>query len=166
MAAATSSSGPAASIATTGPASGWRRCQSASANVSNADATLYRLNPSSGRELSSVVVTLDGVPVAGMNGLATDPGTGELWGIFRVGGGAGARYLGTVDPVTGVASAAGILPYNFAGIAFLPEPSPTAALAAGAIALAIACVTRERSTFDRPSSSSLRRFDDSSCKPR
>jgi hypothetical protein len=111
--------------------------------ASNSDATLYELNPSNGHELSSVAVTLNGVPVTGMNGLATDPSTGELWGIFRVGGGAGVRHLGTVDPTTGVVTSVGILPYNFAGIAFLPEPSPIFALGVGALAVAL-CAERRR----------------------
>ncbi len=88
-------------------------------------------------------MTLGGNPVTGMNGLATHPGTGALWGIFRVGDHPGVRHLGTVDPTTGVATSVGILPYNFAGIAFLPEPSPMFALGAGALAVAL-CAERRR----------------------
>jgi hypothetical protein len=110
--------------------------------ASNADERLYTLNPANGHALSSVAVTLDGIPVTGMNGLATHPGTGALWGIFRVGNSPGVRHLGTVDP-TGVVTSVGVLPYNFAGIAFLPEPSPIFALGAGALAVAL-CAGRRR----------------------
>ena len=53
------------------------------------------------------------------------------------------RHLGTVDPTTGVVTSVGVLPYNFAGIAFLPEPSPIFALGAGALAVAL-CADRQR----------------------
>jgi hypothetical protein len=111
--------------------------------AANPTNTLYELNPANGAAISSVVVTLGGEPVTGMNGLATHPGTGALWGIFRVGGGAGVRHLGTVDPTTGVVTSVGILPYNFAGLAFLPEPSSMFALGAGAVTVAV-CAERRR----------------------
>ena len=123
--------------------------------ASNPDERLYELNPANGHAISSVAVTLNGIPVTGMNGLATHPGTGALWGIFRVGGGAGVRHLGTVDPTTGVVTSVGILPYNFAGIAFLPEPSPIFALGAGALAVAL-CAERRRRWPRAPGRSSSR----------
>ena len=69
-----------------------------------------------------------------MNGLATHPVTGALWAILRT---SNRRYLGTVNPDTGVATSVGQLPDSFAGITFMPEPSPGVGLAAGAIAIAL-----------------------------
>jgi len=113
--------------------------------ASNSTNTLYALNPSNGAEISSVAVTLGGIPVTGMNGLATHPGTGTLWGIFRVGDLPGVRHLGTVDPTTGVVTSVGVLQQNYAGIAFLPEPSPILALCAGTLAVALCAERRRRS---------------------
>ena len=116
--------------------------------ASNPTNSLHELNPANGATVSSVAVTLDGSPVTGMNGLATHPVTGALWAIFRVGSGAGARHLGTVDPATGIATSVGVLPYNFAGITFLPEPSPISGLVAGALAVAL-CAEHRRRCADR-----------------
>lgn len=109
--------------------------------AANPTNTLYELDPADGTLISSVAVTLGGNPVTGMNGLATHPVTGALWGIFRVGSAPGVRHLGTVDPTTGVVTSAGILQQSYAGIAFLPEPSLILALGAGALAVALCEVT-------------------------
>jgi hypothetical protein len=113
--------------------------------AANPTNTLYKLNPADGTLISSVAVTLGGNPVTGMNGLATHPVTGALWGIFRVGSSPGVRHLGTVDPTTGVVTPVGILQQNYAGIAFLPEPSPILALGAGTLAVALCEEHRRRS---------------------
>jgi hypothetical protein len=118
--------------------------------AANITSTLYELNPDNGAEISSVAVTLGGNPVTGMNGLATHPGTGALWGIFRVGSGAGVRHLGTVDPATGVVTSVGVLQQNYAGIAFLPEPSPIFALGAGAFTVALCAQRRRRGRRTSP----------------
>jgi hypothetical protein len=109
---------------------------------------LHQLDPSTGLIMSSVPVTLGGTSVSGMNGLATDPRDGRLWGIFAV---ANRQYLGTVNLGTGVATSVGQLPDSFAGITFMPEPSPAAGLAAGAIAIALGAMHRgrRRSKFPR-----------------
>jgi hypothetical protein len=104
--------------------------------------TLYRLDPSNGVVLDTVNVTLGGNDIDGMNGLTTHPVTGELWGIFRIGDGPGVRHLGTIDPITGVVTSVGVLAHSFAGIAFLPEPSSSTALGAGAIAVALCAIRR------------------------
>lgn len=111
--------------------------------AANPTNTLYELDPADGSAISSVAVTLNGSPVTGMNGLATHPGTGALWGVFRVGNLPGARHLGTVNPTTGVVTSVGVLQQNYAGIAFLPEPSPISALGAGAVTVAL-CAQRRR----------------------
>ena len=100
-------------------------------------STLYKINPADASVISTVAVSLGGNPVTGMNGLATHPQTGKLWGVFRQGSNPGQRYLGTIDPTTGVVTTVGTLPSSFAGIAFLPEPSSPAALGAGAITIAL-----------------------------
>jgi hypothetical protein len=102
---------------------------------------LFQLDPATGSEISEVPVKLFGDYTDGMNGLATDPRTGVLWGIVRY---YGDRYLATIDPATGVASSVGLLSDNFAGIAFLPEPSTVASLTAGAIAVALCAASRRR----------------------
>jgi hypothetical protein len=109
---------------------------------------LFKLDPATGAEISEVPVMLNGDYTDGMNGLATDPRTGQLWGIVRY---YGNRYLATIDPATGVATSVGLLPDNFAGIAFLPEPSTTASLAVGALALALCAArrTKNRELTDR-----------------
>lgn len=113
--------------------------------AANTPNTLYKLNPADGTPISSVAVTLGGNPVTGMNGLAAHPVTGALWGIFRVGDHPGVRHLGTVDSTTGVVTSVGVVQQNYAGIAFLPEPSPILALGAGALAVAL-CAPRVRAT--------------------
>ncbi len=107
-----------------------------------ASSTLYTLDPSDGSQLTSTAVTLGGSAVDGMNGLATHPYTGELWGVFRDGA---TRTLGTVDPSTGVVTAVGVLPDDFESIAFLPEP---AALWPG-LAAVLACAGLRRRRIAR-----------------
>jgi hypothetical protein len=101
---------------------------------------LYKLNPLDGSVISSVGVTLGGNAISGVNGLATDPDTGLLWGIIRQGV---TRRLGTIDVNTGVATTVGTLSDNFAGIAFLQDattavPEPASLTLVGLTALGIA----------------------------
>jgi hypothetical protein len=105
--------------------------------------TLYRLDPATGAMISSVAVTMGGDPVTGMNGLTAHPITGALWAILRQDG---LRHLGFVNPATGVATSVGVLPDNFAGIAFVPEPSSTVLLGAGLAAVALCATRRNRRT--------------------
>lgn len=100
-------------------------------------AELYELDPDDGAVLSTKIMTLGGVGVAGSNGLASHPQTGQLWLVYRVETST-TRYLGTVDPATGVVSPVGALAGKFAGIAFLPEPGGAGALGAGLAALLVA----------------------------
>jgi glutamine cyclotransferase len=109
--------------------------------AATSSSTLYVLNPATGAMVSSTAVTLGGSPLSGMNGLATHPQTGELWGVFRDGG---TRSLGTVDPGTGVVTSVGTLPDDFESIAFLPEPSAGSTLASGALLLTALFRTRRR----------------------
>jgi hypothetical protein len=116
----------------------------------NGGSLLHQLDPATGLIMSSVSVKLGGTAVNGMNGLATDPRDGRLWGIFAV---ANRQYLGTVNPATGAVTSVGQLPDSFAGITFMPEPGPSLGLAAGAIA--VASLTRA-CRRGRPSSRSAR----------
>lgn len=101
--------------------------------------SLHQLDPATGLLLSTVPVTLGGTAVNGMNGLATHPVTGVLWAVLRT---SNQNYLGTVNPETGIATSVGQLPDEFAGIAFMPEPSPQIGLAAGAVAVSLAVLGR------------------------
>jgi hypothetical protein len=68
-------------------------------------ARLVTIDPATGATLTTVTMT-DGATIVGANGLATHPGTGELWVLVSFAA-AGPRSLGTVDPVTGVVSVVG-----------------------------------------------------------
>jgi hypothetical protein len=106
---------------------------------------LHQLDPGTGLIMSSVPVTLGGTNVSGINGLATDPRDGRLWGIFAV---TNRQYLGTVNPDTGVATSVGQLPDDFSGITFMPEPSPSFGRVAGTIAVALGAAYRSRRRRD------------------
>jgi hypothetical protein len=92
---------------------------------------LYTLNPLDGSVISSVMVSMAGFDVDGINGLATDPDTGLLYAIIRTDG---DHHLVTLDPTTGVATDIGEITggLGWAGIAFapglaqVPEPSTLA----------------------------------------
>ncbi len=102
--------------------------------------SLYEIDPATGSVLNTLTVTLDGASINGMNGLATNPDTGELWGIFRSGNFPGIRTLGIIDLNTGNASSVGVLSDNFAGIAFVDAaavavPEPTSFVLCGGMAI-------------------------------
>lgn len=117
--------------------------------ASVASNLLYTLDPSDGSVISSVTVTLDDNLIAGMNGLALNFETGELWGIFRQAD--GVRSLGVLDPSTGEATSVGVLDDNYAGIAFVtmaavPEPGSLTLWGLGALGWA-AAVRRRRNKW-------------------
>ena len=109
---------------------------------------LHVLDPTTGATLTTVSVTLPGFDVLGLNGLATDPDTGELWGLVRVMNDTGGftRHLALIDPVTGEATSSGLLSENFAGIAFVPSavPEPAALGLLGVGAMGMAGLRRRR----------------------
>lgn len=128
------------------------------ARAFGASGILYSIDPATGGVLDSLTVTLDGASISGMNGLATNPDTGELWGIFRSGNFPGVRSLGIIDLVTGNATSVGVLSDNFAGIAFVESPTvevpePTSLVLFGSMAL-MGLVVHGR----RVSRTSARRF--------
>lgn len=79
-------------------------------------ARLSKLDPGTGKTITTVRVVLNGFDVRGINGLTTDPSTGTLYAIIKVGG--RSRRLVTLDPATGVATDVGPLPHGFANIEF------------------------------------------------
>lgn len=86
------------------------------------DSLLHTLDPLNGSTLTTVNVTLGGNSISGFNGLATHPGTGELWGIVRSGIGPGNRQLAIINTTTGVASSVGTLSERIAGVGFVDDP--------------------------------------------
>lgn len=86
-----------------------------------ASPNLHTLDPDPGGTLTTTLITLDNGDAVGRNGLATHPGTQELWAIICANG--GVRALATVDPATGNAITVGVLSTGFAGIAFDCSPN-------------------------------------------
>jgi len=81
---------------------------------------LYRLNPDSGAPLATIPLSLStGESIIGGRGLATEPGTGQLWGLLVVTSEVNsARRLVTINPTTGVATQKAKLLGNFMDLAF------------------------------------------------
>jgi hypothetical protein len=86
-------------------------------SVSRDDDFLRVVDPSTGHTISSVPITLAGKVVSFGNGLATNPVTGQLFGLLTLAGQSG-RQLVTIDPATGVATNIGNTGDQFAGVAF------------------------------------------------
>jgi hypothetical protein len=80
---------------------------------------LYALNPLDGSVISSVLVSMTGFDVDGINALASDPDTGLLYAIIRTDG---DHHLATINPTTGVATDIGEITggFGWAGLAFVP----------------------------------------------
>lgn len=91
------------------------------------DGTLYTISPfddllrtvdsTSGCPVSSIPITLSGQTVTGGTGLAIHPVTSEMYALLKLQG-QGNRYLVTIDPQTGIATAIGNTGQKLAGIAF------------------------------------------------
>ncbi len=87
-------------------------------SVSPDDAELRTVDPTTGATLSMVTMTLGGNPIAGANGVAQHPVTGQIWVVTGGGRGSTSRQLATVDPTTGVLTAVGNPGVALAGLAF------------------------------------------------
>ncbi len=85
-----------------------------------APLNLYRLNPESGASLDKIPLALStGESVEGGRGLATEPGTKQLWGLLVVRSEANSiRRLVTINPTTGIATQKAKLFGNFMDLAF------------------------------------------------
>ena len=90
------------------------------AQQSGARPNLYRLNPETGATLATIPLSLStGESIEGGRGLATEPGTGLLWGLLVVTSEVNsARRLVTINPRTGVATQKAKLLGNFMDLAF------------------------------------------------
>ena len=78
---------------------------------------LRQIDPATGLDLDTKVITLAGEVVNGANGLATNPLTGELFAVLKLQGQSG-RQLVTLDPLTGVATSIGDTSEKIAGLTF------------------------------------------------
>ncbi len=81
---------------------------------------LYRLNPDTGATLATIPLSLStGESLEGGRGLATEPGTNQLWGLLVVTSEVNSfRRLVTINPTTGVATQKAKLFGNFMDLAF------------------------------------------------
>ncbi|WP_342346737.1 PASTA domain-containing protein, partial [uncultured Nitrospira sp.] len=81
---------------------------------------LYRLHPDTGVQLGKVPLSLStGESIKGGRGLATEPGTGQLWGLLVVTSEVNSfRRLVTINPATGLATQKAKLFGNFMDLAF------------------------------------------------
>ncbi|HNP30348.1 MAG TPA: FG-GAP-like repeat-containing protein, partial [Nitrospirales bacterium] len=81
---------------------------------------LYRLNPDTGATLATISLSLStGESLEGGRGLATEPGTNQLWALLIVRSEVNsARRLVTINPTTGLATQKAKLFGNFMDLAF------------------------------------------------
>lgn len=89
-------------------------------SVSPRDNLLRVVDPANGETLSSVPMVLPGETVKGATGLATDPLTGDLYGLIKTrqfNTDAGS-VLAVIDAATGLAASIGNTGDAFAGLAF------------------------------------------------
>lgn len=85
-------------------------------SISSDDDQLRVIDPSNGNTTSNVAITLSGETVEGGTGLATKPGTDELWALLKL---SGQHYLRLVKiNRTGAATDIGDTEENFSGLAF------------------------------------------------
>ncbi|MFQ5578186.1 MAG: DUF11 domain-containing protein, partial [Anaerolineae bacterium] len=89
-------------------------------SVSKDDALLRVINPADGATVSTVRVKVAGGTVQQINGLATNPATGDMWALLKLHG-QSTRELAIINPVTGRATRIGDTgPGRFSTIAFNP----------------------------------------------
>ncbi len=81
---------------------------------------MFRLNPDTGATLATISLSLStGESLEGGRGLATEPGTNQLWGLLVVTSEVNnARRLVTINPTTGLATQKAKLFGNFMDLAF------------------------------------------------
>jgi DNA-binding beta-propeller fold protein YncE len=86
-------------------------------------ASIRTIDRANGNTLTSVPVLVDGLPVAGIKGLAAHPTTGRLYAILKdaqvPGEGGGSEFaLAMIQPDTGAATIIAVMSDRFAGLAF------------------------------------------------
>ena len=89
-------------------------------SIARDDDLLRVINPVNGSTIGSpTTIKFPPNTVAGGNGLATNPLTGDLYALVRIQEGFPPdRWLVTIDPATGVATSVGNTGEKFAGLAF------------------------------------------------
>lgn len=85
--------------------------------VSPYQDSIWTMDTTTFTAISGVALTSSSGTVTGCNGLSTRPCTGDIYVAYKVSGAIG-RFLGIVDPATGVITEVGNMGDNVAGIAF------------------------------------------------
>ena len=115
--------------------------------VADSSGSIFEMDPSDGSILGSETVVIDGSSgFFELRGLAYGGGS-VLWAIWM-----DDNYepnLVTLDPATGIGTSKGVLPDDFRGLAFLPEPGSRSFLVPGTFLLGLSRVPR-RNLIARP----------------
>lgn len=86
-------------------------------SVDQSSDQLRTIDPVTAQTTATITMTLAGQTILGANGLALHPQTGVLWVALRLQGQTD-RFIGTVNPTTGVVTSVGNTGQSIAGIAF------------------------------------------------
>jgi len=88
--------------------------------VSSTDNQLRRVDPLTGRTLSSISITPGGATLEGARGLARHPQTGEIFTLLQIAGQMGDELV-VLDPATGAAARRGNTGDDFTSLFFAPD---------------------------------------------
>lgn len=84
-----------------------------------ANTTVYQIDPTNANRTNIVQVTLPGFSVGRALAMAAQPGTGTLFAVLQTSADTSSnRRLATINPITGVATNIGSLAGSFASLAF------------------------------------------------
>lgn len=98
------------------------------------NANLHEVDSTTGMILNTVVMTLPGETIERGTALATQPGTGVLYGVLQVSGTPG-RELVTIDPATGACTSVGNTGDRISSIAFRSSGALYGMVGQGAVSL-------------------------------